>query len=46
MLLGSAAMVVIMRIDYHWWRKRTNLVLGVAGLLHGAGAWCPGSGST
>ncbi len=31
--LGSVAMVVVMRVDYHRWRSRTNLVLIGAGAM-------------
>ena len=33
-VLGLVAMVVIMRVDYHWWRRYTKLItLGAFGLM-------------
>ena len=31
--LGSVAMVIVMRVDYHWWRRYTKLLLLGSGLL-------------
>jgi cell division protein FtsW len=31
--LGIVAMFVVMRVDYHWWRRRTNFILIGTGLL-------------
>jgi cell division protein FtsW len=31
--LGTAAMVLVMRVDYHWWRRHTTALLAGAGAL-------------
>ncbi len=44
--LGSVAMVVVMRVDYHRWRRYTNAARARFGLAHGPGAGARARAST